>query len=131
MEQSILNPQDETDCKEACLRFVRSFAVNEPVPLYHYTHGDNLIKIIDSGELWTTQIGCLNDAKEIGHAMDLLRGAIGRLRKAGANSEVAILLAALEAELDSANPARSRAFVACFSERSDDLRADPESLNLR
>ena len=27
-------------------------------PLYHYTTGENLIRIIESGELWSTQAAC-------------------------------------------------------------------------
>ena len=40
--------------------------------LWHYTSGTNLISIITSGELWATQISCLNDFMEVRLAANLL-----------------------------------------------------------
>ena len=33
--------------------------------IYHYTNGHGLIKIISSGTLLASQIGCLNDSMEM------------------------------------------------------------------
>jgi hypothetical protein len=43
-----------------------------PGPIYHYTTGDNLIRIIDSGELWSTQAACMNDTKELIYVIERL-----------------------------------------------------------
>ena len=48
----------------------------EPPPeLWHYTTGEGLIKIIESGELWSTQVSCLNDATEYRYAIGAARAA--------------------------------------------------------
>jgi hypothetical protein len=49
-----------------------------PQQLWHYTTGDNLIKILESGELWSTQVSCVNDTTEFKHAVQLSRGAFER-----------------------------------------------------
>jgi hypothetical protein len=33
--------------------------------LWHYTSGQNLIKIVESGRLYSTQVSCLNDSSEM------------------------------------------------------------------
>jgi hypothetical protein len=50
----------------------------KPLLLWHYTTGDNLIKIIQSGELWTTQVSCVNDSTEVSHAATQLKNALSR-----------------------------------------------------
>jgi hypothetical protein len=42
-------------------------------PLYHYTTGENLVRIIESQELWCTQISCLNDTMEFTYAVEELQ----------------------------------------------------------
>src|ERR1700730_7305983 len=39
-------------------------------PLYHYTTGENLVRIITSQQLWCTQISCLNDTTEFTYAIE-------------------------------------------------------------
>ena len=43
------------------------------VPLYHYTTGTALIQIVKSGELWSTQLSCLNDVTELRYPIEQLR----------------------------------------------------------
>src|SRR5579872_4367132 len=44
--------------------------------LWHYTTGDSLIKIIESGELYATQVSCLNDSTEVRYSAGVLLNAI-------------------------------------------------------
>ena len=47
-----------------------------PPLLFHYTSPTGLIGIAQSKVLWATHVKFLNDAKELGHAVDLARSAI-------------------------------------------------------
>lgn len=90
-------------------------------PIYHYTTGTNLIEIIRSGELWTTQIACLNDVKELLHAVDVLVDAISEREKQPLRDDFAALLGKMRELLTEPDPEAAGVFVACFSERNDDL----------
>jgi hypothetical protein len=52
-----------------------------PELLHHYTDHDGLIGIIESGALWATHIGCLNDETEIRYVRDLMGALAERLRQ--------------------------------------------------
>ncbi len=91
------------------------------VPLYHYTNGANLIRIIESGKLWATQIACLNDAKEMVHAVELLEAAISVREQAEISDEFSTLLTKFRELLANFSPEIVGAFVTSFSERKDDL----------
>ncbi|MEQ8506870.1 MAG: DUF2971 domain-containing protein [Rhodospirillales bacterium] len=99
----------------------RKWEPRELVPLYHYTTGENLIKIIRSGELWTTQIGCLNDSKELLHAIEIFRKSIEERLSKNLSVEFEALLLKMIEILDGANSDATGVFVACFSEEHDDL----------
>lgn len=91
------------------------------VPLHHYTNGASLISIIESGKLWATQIAYMNDAKEIIHAVELLRNAIFEKEKLGVTSEFSVLLRKMLELLAYTTPETDGPFVICFSEQKDDL----------
>jgi hypothetical protein len=55
-------------------------------PLYHYTTGDNLIKILASGELWSTQAACMNDSKELIYAVERLSERVRAWKDSAANA---------------------------------------------
>src|ERR1700692_4821510 len=61
---------DENSAKVFRNRHLPDFSKSPPRRLYHYTSGDNLIRIIESQELWTTPIACLSDTKELTHALE-------------------------------------------------------------
>lgn len=90
-------------------------------PLFHYTSGENLIQIIQSGELWSTQIACLNDTKELVHAVDVLLEAIKERQNGKLRPEFDKLLRTISSILSNANPEVVGIFVSCFSESKDDL----------
>src|SRR3989442_445301 len=43
--------------------------------LWHYTSGEGLLGIINSGEFWLTQLSCVNDTTELRYSQSLLREA--------------------------------------------------------
>jgi hypothetical protein len=90
-------------------------------PLYHYTTGTGLIEIIKSGELWSTQLNCLNDASEFLYPIgSVLSRAQAKLSSA-IPPEVKLLLDKIIAELSHPQRGTEGRFVACFSEDGDDL----------
>jgi len=104
-----------------------STSVRPSIPLYHYTTGEGLISIISSGELWSTHIACLNDAKELTLALDtfhsLVRTQLEAQRKANnpVPDDVEFLLAEIDRRMASVQPQTEGMFVVCFSEDNDDL----------
>jgi len=90
-------------------------------PLYHYTTGDNLIKIIESGHLWATQIAFLNDSNELLYSIELFQQAIDERRYTSVNEEFAQLLSKMDEILVNSSPETSGVYVICFSKRRNDL----------
>jgi hypothetical protein len=56
---------ERTEYRAFVERQMRTLAKNPPPILWHYTKGDALIKIVESGTLLSTQIACVNDAHGI------------------------------------------------------------------
>ncbi|MBN8908087.1 MAG: DUF2971 domain-containing protein [Rhodospirillales bacterium] len=94
-------------------------------PLWHYTTGQGAIDIIKSGELWVTQISCLNDSTELTYASDVL-SYVGRqlLNNSGLSSE---LFRKIYERLITTMTVRdvrtveSPTYIGSFSEDGDDL----------
>lgn len=61
----------------------RLFAHQPPTSLWHYTSIEALHGIVSTKSLWATNIHYLNDPKEVGHAIDLIKDEI-RQRAASA-----------------------------------------------
>src|SRR5690348_17316850 len=98
------------------------FARKPPSPLWHYTTGQTLIEIIRSGEVWFTQIGCLNDAMELRHAIKLLRDALQARRKTHTPTpDEDLLYSMADAALAQDAAPSNEWFVFCLSEKADDL----------
>lgn len=96
-----------------------------PEMLWHYTNSNGVKSIIESGSIFTTQIGCLNDSSEIMYSVDMLRSAMSRLRSKSEISAIPeidrILFTIADEELSVDVRPFSEWFVACLSELSDDL----------
>jgi Protein of unknown function (DUF2971) len=94
--------------------------VSVPVgPLFHYTTGENFINIMRSGQLWSTQIGCLNDTTEFHFAVDAFRSILDEQR--GSLVYVPPLVNKLDELLAAPGVEAAAVFVTCFSEVEDDL----------
>ena len=59
-----IRPEDENSYGQWTTTYIFKFFPVPIRPLYHYTTGAGLIEILKSGELWSTQLSCLNDASE-------------------------------------------------------------------
>jgi hypothetical protein len=117
-----LTQNDETKMREVIERWMPHFAPVAPAALYHYTRGETLIQIIQSGKLWSTQIGCLNDTAEVRYALENLRSGIRkRQQSASAESEIEPLLRHFDHVLSDPQLETAPIFVACFSTLGDDL----------
>jgi hypothetical protein len=101
--------------------YMEWFFPRQPPALYHYTSGNGLIEIIKSGELWSTQVNCLNDASKFLYTMALLRERAESLLVSAQTPDVKFLLETIVTELK--RPLRGLLgwFVACFTEDGDDL----------
>jgi Protein of unknown function (DUF2971) len=100
---------------------LKHIAVIPDCPLQHYTTGDTLIKIVRSGEMWSTQLSCLNDMKEFVFAIEELL-KITRIRiTENTDPDVDLLLRIVEKELQTPNKEGVGIFVLCFSKNKDDL----------
>ena len=59
---------------------IQLLAKPPPSILWHYTTGDALIKIIQTGSLFSTQISCANDTTEFSYSRDNIIAAFKRKR---------------------------------------------------
>lgn len=94
--------------------------------LWHYTTGTSLLAIINSNQLYATQVSCLNDSTEIRYGTSLLREAFVSLQpEESLREDERKLLAGLIRNTTQAEAipisAPSKWFVTCFSQQRDDL----------
>lgn len=90
-----------------------------PSKLYHYTNNASALNILNSKEIWATNIHYLNDSTEYKHAIGLLRNEIDRRLFKNNNSEE---IKAFNRMLKEADMVASINLVTVsFSEVSDDL----------
>src|SRR4051794_27298980 len=89
-----------------------------PGPIYHYTTGDSLIRIINSGELWSTQAACMNDTKELIYTVERLAERAKRYKKPG---QLDALWQAFDKFTLNPDATTAPIFLTCFSEDDDDL----------
>ncbi|HTV06273.1 MAG TPA: DUF2971 domain-containing protein [Acidobacteriaceae bacterium] len=94
--------------------------------VWHYTNGEGLLGILQSGTLYATQVSCLNDTTETKYASDIYKKTIAELieEKRGDAEAIAFLNQVSEfvkEEPDSPTHGTSKFFVACFSGDEDEL----------
>ncbi len=108
------------------IKALGAFGFKEDTLLWHYTTGQGLISILESGTLYSTQVSCLSDSSEIRYASALFKHALTNLLPAYADDElvkkfIADYIKLVEEEPEHPNHAPSPFFVTCFSEMEDDL----------
>jgi hypothetical protein len=96
------------------------------VLLWHYTNGDRLIGIVESGTLYSTQVSCVNDSSEVRYGQALFKKALTDLvSKYERNDAVKQLLRRylklFEEDPKMPSHAPSPFFIACFSSEEDNL----------
>jgi hypothetical protein len=116
-----IKAEDETEYAAWTTPHLHAFCPAEPPPLYHYATGSTLIEMIRSGEMWSTQLGCLNDASELVHPIELLHAKAKEHLAASTAPEVTTLLEHIVTGLAGSSILTEGRFVACFSEDGDDL----------
>jgi hypothetical protein len=116
-----LSAADEEQVARFLTHYAQRFFLIPGGPLYHYTTGENFIKIIQSGELWATQAACLNDTTELVYSADQLRRRVKAKMDAPHNPAIDPILSRLDEALSNPGVETSPVFVACFSERGDHL----------
>jgi hypothetical protein len=124
MEQQwkYLTGNDQTRMLGVTKNWMPHFAPVAPVALYHYTRGETLIQIVQSGKLWSTHIRCLNDTAEVTYSLEGLQRRIRqRLETVPAESHIEPLLRRFDQILSDPRLETAPVFVTCFSTLGDDL----------
>ena len=93
--------------------------------IWHYTTGNSLLSIVESGSIYATQVLSLNDSSEVRYGQHLIRDAFLTVRSAEdslppVEAEFLERLIKNSVELDAPNRP-SDWFVTCFSREKDDL----------
>jgi hypothetical protein len=116
-----ITAEDETAYAAWTTPHLHAFCPPTPPPLFHYATGSTLIEMIRSGEMWSTQLGCLNDASEAMYPIELLHAKATAHLTASTVPEVTTLLERIVSGLAASSILTEGRFVACFSEDGDDL----------
>jgi hypothetical protein len=108
---------------EEQVKLLKVLEINNQDIIWHYTSGDALLGIVETGTLYATQVSCLNDSTEIRYGAKLLRDAFMNIHT-DAIEEKVLLERIIKATVEEpAAPANlpSAWFVTCFSKEKDDL----------
>jgi Protein of unknown function (DUF2971) len=108
---------------QAQIQYLKVFEFNHEDIIWHYTSGNALLGIVESGTLYATQVSCLNDSTEIRYAAKLVRDAFINL---GADTEeekrfLERIIKVIVEEPAAPTNLPSAWFVTCFSKEKDDL----------
>ena len=120
-EYKYITTEDLRAYADWCRPHVVRFCPQSPPPLYHYTSGNSLIDIIRGGELWSTQLACLNDASELLYPIETLQEKARQKLSTPVTADAKFLLERISSGLTEPQIATEGRFVACFSEDGDDL----------
>src|SRR5271167_915143 len=108
---------------EEQVKFLKVLEFNNQDVIWHYTTGDALLSVVETGTLYATQVSCLNDSTEIRYGAKLLRDAFMNIQT-DATEEKLLLERIIKATVEEpAAPTNlpSAWFVTCFSQEKDDL----------
>jgi hypothetical protein len=116
-----IRAEDILEYQRFCIHHARAFGRDLPVELWHYTDANGLIGILKTGQIWATQVTCLNDTLEQRHFGDLVHDAVKAHRKQNIDPLLEPLFRVADEALESRDFTATGQFVACFSEAEDDL----------
>ena len=106
-------------------RDLGSIAIPPDKILWHYTNGSALLAILESMSIYSTHISCLNDTTELRYGSKLFQEALANLRQTATDNAALRLpdgaLSCFKENPDFPAQAVAIHFVACFSEKRDDL----------
>jgi hypothetical protein len=126
---SLLTEEEKNQYKtfvEEQVKLLGCLDLNSDDVIWHYTTGDNLLSIVQSDTLYSTQVACLNDSSEVRYANDILRKVFIELEPTLSTSDLERLMLRELIKAGSEEPAISAHipswwFVTCFSKQMDDL----------
>jgi hypothetical protein len=113
--------KDLQEYRRFCIHHSRAFGRELPAELWHYTDANGLIGILKNGQIWATQVTCLNDTLEQRHFGDLVHEAVKACRKQNTDPLLEPLFRIADEALETRDFTATGQFVACFSEAEDDL----------
>jgi hypothetical protein len=112
----------ERDATNLLQDFVTKLEATPPPPMiYHYTNDAGLKGILESGQLWFSDIFGQNDPSELRHGLGLAVRAL-KSRIADHRPEIETFASMLERfDIDAGIEASAHYFICCFSGDGDDL----------
>ncbi len=113
--------EDQSNLRDFLVQHLIDHAPLPSGAIYHYTNGHGLIKIIGSGTLLASQIGCLNDSMEMTYAFDLLQERMAEAMKSGRHARVQAGFERIIQRLESFRPEAMSVYVTSFTEDADSL----------
>jgi hypothetical protein len=113
--------EDKEEYRKFSMHHARGFGRALPAELWHYTDANGLIGILKTGQIWSTQITCLNDSLEQRYFGDLVHAIVKTRRAQNTDPILEPLFRVADVALDNRNFSPIGQFVACFSETEDDL----------
>jgi hypothetical protein len=116
-----VRPEDTEEYYKFARHHLPLFTRPAVTEVWHYTGADGLMSILKTGQIWSTQITCLNDTLEQRYFGSLLHDEIKKMRSTATDLDLHVLLRIADDALANADFAAAGHFVACFSEVEDDL----------
>ena len=116
--------EDRARYWDFCIGLIRDHSLGRsehPEELWHYTTPDGLIGILERGEIWSTQVACLNDSLEQRYFAGLTHEAVKSSREKNTDTNLEVLLGLADKVMSGADFTTHGRFVTCFSEKEDDL----------
>lgn len=120
-EFEYIREEDRLEYRDFCIHHLRSFERRPVDEIWHYTNADGLLGILKSGQIWATQVACLNDNLEKKYFSTLICDAVKERRRLNSNQLLDDLWRIADERLSNADFSAEGQFVACFSEVEDDL----------
>lgn len=120
-DNEYIREQDRQEYRNFCMHHIPNFGRPLLPEMWHYTNADGLINILKSGQIWSTQVSCLNDNLEQKYFGSLVHAAVKVQRAQNADPNLTVMLRIADEALAAADFSADGHFVTCFSEVEDDL----------
>lgn len=112
---------DHAEYQRFCLHHLRTYGRPPVAEVWHYTTADGMMKMLEGGKMFATQVTCLNDNREQRYFGDLFYEAMKPVMVQNTDPNLAVLLKVADEALSNRDFATAWHFVSCFSDIGDDL----------